>query len=392
MTIHFVDSLNVTGRRVFLRVDFNVPQDEAGKILDDTRIRESLPTIRILLEKKCHLILASHLGRPKEKNSRDSLVAVGERLAELLNREVLFPEDCVGAAVKRLAYDLREDQILLLENLRFHPEEEANDPRFAERLASLAEVYCNDAFGTLHRAHASTTGMTVHFKEKVAGLLVRKELEMLGRLLTEPKRPFYALLGGAKSSDKIGVIENLLDRVDGILLGGALAYTFLKAKGEPIGASRYEEERLHLAQKILRKAEEKQVALFLPIDHKVVDRLDPAAESKVRVVAQLVDGIGVDIGPETIARYREILTRAETVFWNGPMGIFERPPFDEGTRAVAQMIARPGVVSVVGGGESVTACRQAGVADRITHLSTGGGATLEYLEGKELPGLKVLEI
>lgn len=389
MTIRTLDSLAVTGRRVFLRVDFNVPLD-GGRIQDATRIRETLPTLNALQDKGARVILASHLGRPKGRNPAESLLPVGEYLSEELRREVIFPEDCIGDSVRKLAHDLKEGQVMLLENLRFHPEEEANEPHFSGELASLAEVYLTDAFGTLHRAHASTVGMVSHFKEKGAGRLIEKELKMLGKLLSSPERPFYALLGGAKVSDKIGVIENLLNRVDGLFLGGALAYTFLRAKGVEVGRSKVEEEKLYLARRILDRAREKQVPLFLPIDHKVVERVEPAAE--VRVSERIPEGtVGVDIGPGTVAEYRRRLADAKTIFWNGPMGVFEMAPFAEGTYEIARMVAREGATSVVGGGESVTACRQAGVADWITHLSTGGGATLEYLEGKELPGLKVLE-
>ncbi|MBI4373379.1 MAG: phosphoglycerate kinase [Deltaproteobacteria bacterium] len=387
-----VDNLNIQGQRLFLRVDFNVPYDAEGKVLDDSRIQAALPTIRHLLERRARLILASHLGRPKEKDLSMSLVAVGERLSSLLGRDLLFPESCVGDAVRKLAHELKEGEIILLENLRFHPEEEANDPLFARKLASIADVYVTDAFGALHRAHASTVGMVTHFKEKGIGFLVRKELEALGKLLTSPKRRFFAVLGGAKVSDKIGVIENLVGRVDGILLGGALAYTFLVAKGQEVGRSKMEPGKLYLAQRILKLAAERGTKVYLPTDHKVVPELNRQQPAACEVQLFIRNnGIGVDIGPETAARYQEILQGAETIFWNGPMGVFEIPQYSEGTFQVARAIARQGVTSVVGGGESVTACKQAGVANQITHLSTGGGASLEYLEGKELPGLKAVE-
>ena len=419
MALKSVDQIAVAGRRVFLRVDFNVPREkrEAIKnqarravegeapralpvegatrapIIDDTRIREALPTIQYLLEQKAKVILASHMGRPKGKDLEESLMEVATRLTELLNKEVIFPEDCVGDAVRKLAHDLREGEILLLENLRFHKEEEANDPHFAETLAQLGEVYLTDAFGALHRAHASTVGMVGHFKEKGIGFLVKKELEFLGRLINNPERPFFVVLGGAKVSDKIGLIENLLPKIDGLLLGGGLAYTFLKAQGIPVGRSRVEEEKLYLAQKILQKGKENGVPIHLPVDHRVAEKME---ESAVPWVTSRIGDreMGLDIGPETAKTYADLLGRAKTVFWNGPMGVFEIPSFAEGTAAVAKAVAfstEAGAFSVVGGGESLAAVRMSGVADRISHLSTGGGATLEYLEGKELPGLKVLE-
>ncbi|MBI2066776.1 MAG: phosphoglycerate kinase [Deltaproteobacteria bacterium] len=393
MGLKILQDLNVRGRSVFLRVDFNVPLTQEGKILDDTRIQEALPTIRYLLGQQARLVLASHLGRPKGRHDpQQSLLPVGEHLSEILKQEVIFPEDCIGDAVKKLIHDIREGQILLLENLRFHPEEEQNDPEFSKKLASLAEVYITDAFGSLHRAHASTVGMTSYFKEKGIGLLVQKELEILQKILKSPERPFYAVLGGAKVSDKIGVIENLLGRIDGLFLGGALAYTFLKARGESIGRSRFEEEKLYFAKKVLKLAEEKGIAVYLPIDHKVVTEIQVGGQSEFQVVRLIPpDKIGVDIGPATIQKYQERLAKGRTIFWNGPMGIFEEPLFAEGTRQIAASIAKPGITSVVGGGESVTACRQAGVGEQITHLSTGGGAMLEFVEGKLLPGLKALE-
>jgi len=394
VTLKSVEDLVVAGRRVFVRVDFNVPRDSEKKIIDDRRIREALPTIRHLMEHKARIILASHLGRPKgEKKPDESLIGVAERLAELLDCKVIFPEDCIGDAVRKLTHDLREGEVLLLENLRFHPEEEANDPSFSKALAQLADVYVTDAFGTLHRAHASTAGMVRHFREKGIGLLVKKELEFLSRLLEKPAKPFLAVLGGAKVSDKISLIENLLPRLDGLLIGGAIAYTFLKALGQPIGASRLEEEKLYVAHKILDKAKNAGIPIYLPTDHRVADRISPEAES--RVVKTISEGeIGLEIGPETTARYEGLLREAKTIFWNGPMGMFEFPAFAEGTKAIARAVAQAsdkGAVSVVGGGESLAAIDQSGVADKITHLSTGGGATLEFLGGKELPGLKALE-
>ncbi len=386
-----VNQLSVSGRRVFLRVDFNVPREKGSdRILDETRILEALPTIQYLLEQKAKLIIASHFGRPEAWDPSQSLLPVAERLSELLKKEVLFPEDCVGDAVKKLAHELRDGDVLLLENLRFHKEEETNDPQFAQSLAQLAQVYVSDAFGTLHRAHASTVGMVKHFSEKGIGFLVEKELSYLEKILNRPVKPFYAVLGGAKVSDKIGLIDHLLHRVDGLLLGGGLAYTFLKAKGVEVGASRVDMEKIHLAQKILEKSEMNQVPIWLPVDHRVAEKI--AADVSVRIVSKLGQrDMGLDIGPKTSHQYREILSGAKTIFWNGPMGVFEIPAFAEGTEAVAGAIADSGAESVVGGGESVAAVKKSGVADRITHLSTGGGAALEFLEGRQLPGLKALE-
>ncbi len=391
-----VDQLPVTGQRVFVRVDFNVPRDRGGgktvpKITDDTRIREALPTIQYLMDSRAKIILASHLGRPKGREASESLVAVAERLAELIGREVLFPEDCVGDAVRKLAHELREGQVMLLENLRFHKEEEANDPQFSQSLAQLADVYVSDAFGTLHRAHASTACMVKHFKEKGIGLLVKKELEFLTPLLTRPARPSIAVLGGAKVSDKIGLIENMIPKVDGLVLGGGLAYTFLKAQGIEIGNSKFEPDCINVAKRILTKAKEAGVPVSLPTDHRVAHSL--AADAPSRVVKTISDGeMGLDIGPQTIENFRNVIAQAKTIFWNGPMGVFELPAFAEGSIAVAKAIASTDAVSIVGGGESLAAVQMSGVADDITHLSTGGGATLEFLEGKELPGLKALEL
>jgi phosphoglycerate kinase len=388
--IKSVDQLVVAGRRVFLRVDFNVPRDKTtGAILDDTRLVESLPTIQFLLDQKAKVILASHLGRPQGKDPQFSLVEVAARLAELLDKEVIFPEDCIGDGVKKLAHEMRDGDVMLLENLRFHKEEKENDPVFSKALAQLAEVYLTDAFGALHRAHASTVGMVEHFKEKGIGFLVKKELEFLQKLTTNPERPFFAVLGGAKVSDKIGLIESLVGKVDGLFLGGGLAYTFLKAKGIPVGLSKVSEEKLYLAQKILQKGKENNVPIYLPCDHRVAEKI--SAEALAETVTKIpADKMALDIGPETAAEYADVLKRAKTIFWNGPMGVFELPAFSKGTLAVAEAVASSNAFSVVGGGESVAAVRKSGVADKISHLSTGGGATLEYLEGKELPGLKVL--
>lgn len=375
-----------------MRVDFNVPrQKDTGKILDDTRIREALPTIQYLMDAKAKIILASHLGRPKGREESESLVGVAEALAEILGCEVLFPEDCIGDGVRKLVHDLKESQILLLENLRFHRAEEANDPTFAKALAQNAEVYVNDAFGTMHRAHASTVGMTSFFKDKGIGLLVKKELEYLNPLLTRPVRPYYAVLGGAKVADKIGLIEQLVTKVDGLLLGGGLAYTFLKAKGVAVGCSKVDDAQLIVAQRILKKAADNDVPVYTPVDHRVAEQF--TADAKVKVTKHIRgEEMGLDIGPETEALYADVLKKAKTIFWNGPMGVFEWKNFSHGSRRIAQALAEGEAVSIIGGGESVAVAKDAGVADRITHLSTGGGAALEFLEGKGLPGLKALEV
>lgn len=393
MSYTIVDQLSVTGKRVFLRVDFNIPRDksDSSKILDDTRIREALPTIRYLLDQKAKVILASHLGRPKGKEAKYSLEPVAQRLSELLGHDVIFPEDCVGDAVKKLALELKDGEVLLLENLRFHPEEEANDPHFSQALAQLAQIYISDAFGVLHRAHASTAGMVSHFSEKGIGFLVAKEVNALEKLIKNSAKPFYAVLGGAKVSDKIGLIENLIPKVDGVLLGGGLVYTFLKAQGIEVGNSLVEMDKLHLAERIFEKAKNYNIPIYLPTDHVIAPKI--ADNVQTRTLTKVPhDQMGLDIGPTTRTHYKDILRKAKTVFWNGPMGVFEIPAFSEGTLAIARAIADSGAESVVGGGESVAAVQKSGVADKITHLSTGGGATLEYLEGRELPGLKVLEV
>jgi phosphoglycerate kinase len=390
MTIRFIEELPITGKRTFIRVDFNVPLDK-GNITDDTRVREALPTIKHAVARGAKVILASHLGRPKGKvNEEFRLEPVGARLAELLELEVIAADDCVGDGVKKLAMDLRDGQVLLLENLRFHKEEEANDPIFAEKLAALADVYVNDAFGTAHRAHASTQGMVRHFKDRGIGYLMRKELRYLGELLSKPARPFVAVLGGAKVSDKIAVISSLLNKADSVLIGGAMAYTFLKAQGQEVGKSLVEADNLVTASDILKQAQERKVEVLLPSDHVVAAKADEAAG---RVVKGAIPGelIGFDIGPDTVKTFARKIQEAKTVFWNGPMGMFEKTAFAAGTMGVAKALAESRAVSVVGGGDSAAAIAQSGLSDKITHISTGGGASLEFVEGKVLPGVAALE-
>jgi phosphoglycerate kinase len=381
-----IEDLDLAGKRVFIRVDFNVPLASGGQeITSDKRIRASLPSIRYALEHGAGVILASHLGRPRGKpNPEMSLKPVARRLEDLLGKPVKFAPDCIGPQVEAMLP--KPGEILLLENLRFHPEEEANDPGFSEKLAKLCDVYINDAFGSAHRAHASTVGMIRFVKQAAAGLLMNQELKYLTMATQNPARPSVALLGGAKVSDKIEVIENLSKIVDKVLIGGAMAYTFLKSRGEPVGKSLVEDDKLELARKLLDQFGSK---LVLPVDHVVAAELKEGAASEV--VARVTDGMmGLDIGPKTIAEYSAIVRQSKTIIWNGPMGVFEKPPFDRGTVALAKAVAESGAVSVVGGGDSEKAIKVAGVTDKITHVSTGGGASLEFLSGIELPGVAAL--
>jgi phosphoglycerate kinase len=382
----------IEGKRVFIRVDFNVPLDKQGHVADDTRIRASLPTVQHAMARGAKVVLASHLGRPAGKvDPRYSLKSVAECLSGLLGKDVPLADDCVGPTVEDLVARMREGDVLLLENLRFHAEEEKNDPVFAQQLARLADVYVNDAFGTAHRAHASTEGMTKFVSVAVAGLLMQAELAHLSRLLEAPERPYVAILGGAKVSDKIGLIFNLLPKLDRVLIGGGMAYTFLVAQGVPVGNSLVEADRVDAARDILTKAASLGATIQLPEDHVVAERLE--ASAAMRSVPK--DGIpagwmGVDIGPQTVEAFSRAISEAKTVVWNGPMGVFEIAPFAQGTMAIAMAVASSQATTIVGGGDTVAAVNQAGVAERITHISTGGGAFLELLEGRELPGVAAL--
>ena len=387
-----VEDIDVSGKKVIVRCDFNVPQDENGRITDDKRIVAALPTIKYLLEHNAAVILCSHLGRPKgEFKMKYSLAPVAERLSELLGQKVTLAKDVIGEDAKKLAAALKPGEAMLLENVRFHKEEEKNDPAFAKELASMAEIYVNDAFGTAHRAHASTAGIA-DYLPAVCGFLIQKEISIMGKALADPARPFVAILGGAKVSDKIGVINNLIEKCDTISIGGGMSYTFMKAMGKEIGTSLCEEDKLDLAKDLMKKAEDKGVKLLLPVDTVCADHFAADATPVVYDAGALpADMMGLDIGPKTIELFSDAVKDAGTVVWNGPMGVFEFDAFAVGTKAVAKAIAASHAVSIIGGGDSAAAVEKLGFADKMTHISTGGGASLEFLEGLELPGIACLE-
>ena len=389
-----IRDLEMSGKRVFIRVDFNVPMDGA-KIEDDTRIRETLPTLRLAIDRGARLVLASHLGRPKGKiDLKYSLAPVAARLSELLGRPVAFAGDCVGADAEAKSKALRDGEVLLLENVRFHPQEEANDPEFSRQLAQLCDqLFVCDAFGSSHRAHASVVGITKFVRQAAAGLLMEKELTYLGKAVSNPDRPFVAILGGAKVSDKIEVVQNLMKLADAMLIGGAMAYTFLKSQGLPVGKSLVENDKLDLARNLLEEARRRKFRFVLPVDHVLAESPD-SASSRVTDIAQTPENLmGLDIGPKTIALFNQEIAAARTIVWNGPVGMFEKPAFAQGTLAIARAVAAAsaaGATSIVGGGDSVAAVERSGLASKISHISTGGGASLEFLAGKKLPGVEAL--
>ena len=386
---------DLKGKRVLIRVDFNVPLDDKQNITDDTRIRAAIPTIKFLSEKGAKVILVSHLGRPKAgPEDKLRLAPVAQALSKLMGKTIGYVKDCIGPDVDAAIAKLNNADILLLENVRFYPQEEKNDPEFAKKLAALADIYVNDAFGTAHRAHASTEGVTKYLKG-YAGFLMEKEIKFLGKLLEDPARPFVAILGGAKISGKIDVVENLLSKVDTMIVGGGMAYTFFKARGLEVGKSLVEMDKVPLAKEILKKAIDRGVPFMLPIDHIVANKFDANADSQIVTRAGIpAEWQGMDIGPDTITKFGHAIKKAKTIFWNGPMGVFEFDKFSEGTLAIAKLVAEAterGAVSVIGGGDSVAAIEKAGLADKMTHISTGGGASLEFIEGKVLPGIACLQ-
>lgn len=389
-----IRDLDVKGKRVFMRVDFNVPLD-GGNVAEDTRIRETLPTLRLAMERGARLILASHLGRPKGKaDSRYSLTPVAARLRELLGKPVGFAADCVGAEAEAKSQALADGGVLLLENVRYHPQEEANDPEFSRQLAALCDgLFVCDAFGSAHRAHASVVGITKFVRQSAAGLLMEKELSYLGKAISSPDRPFVAVLGGAKVSDKIEVVQNLMKLADAMLIGGAMAYTFLKSQGLPVGKSLVEDDKLDLAKSLLEEARRRNFKLLLPVDH-VLAESPNSTVTKITDIAHTPDGwMGLDVGPNTVKEYRNVIATARTIVWNGPLGMFEKPAFSQGTLGMARAVAaatKAGATSIVGGGDSVAAVEQAGVGSQISHISTGGGASLEFLAGEKLPGVEAL--
>ncbi|MCI8392983.1 MAG: phosphoglycerate kinase [Clostridia bacterium] len=386
-----IRDIDVSGKKVLVRCDFNVPQDENGNITDTRRIVGALPTIKYLLESNAKVILCSHLGRPKGEVKKEfSLEPVRKELEKELGKEVKLANDIIGESAKTLTQDMKDGEVVLLENVRFDKREEANDREFSKELASLAEIYVNDAFGTAHRAHSSTAGVA-EFLPAVSGFLIEKEIKFLGEALNNPERPFVSIIGGKKVSDKISVINNLLEKVDTLIIGGGMAYTFFKSKGMNIGNSICEEDKLDLAKDIMKKAEEKNVKLLLPIDIHVAKEYAPDAESKVVPADKIEEGWeGMDIGPETIKMYKEVLANARTIMWNGPLGVFEFDKFATGTNEIAEFLGNQEAIVIIGGGDSAAAIEKAGYADKMTHISTGGGASLEYLEGRALPGIECL--
>lgn len=385
-----IRDIDLKGKKVFCRVDFNVPMQD-GKVTDDTRIQAALPTIQYIMEQGGRAILASHLGRPKGKVVDElKLDSVAKRLSELLGKPVEKTDESIGEQVKAKIAEMKDGDVLLLENVRFHAGEEKNDPELAKEFAALAEVYVNDAFGAAHRAHASTAGIA-DYLPAVAGFLMEKEIEFLGKALSDPVRPFTAIIGGAKVKDKIGVIENLLEKVDNLIIGGGLAYTFLKAEGYEIGKSLLEEDKLELAKSFIEKAKEKQIRFLMPIDVVVADEFSEAANKKVVDISEMpADWQSLDIGPKTVELYKQVIKESKLVIWNGPMGVFEMEPFAYGTNGVAEAMAETDAITIIGGGDSAAAIEKAGLANQMTHISTGGGASLEFMEGKELPGVIVL--
>ena len=386
-----VKDLQVQGKRVLVRVDFNVPVDDSGKITDDRRIKAAIPTIRRLVEGGGKVILVSHFGRPKGFDAKLRMDNIAKRLQELMGKKVTKVDDCIGEEVKKAVAAMNEGEIVLLENVRFYKEETTNDPEFARQLAEVADLYVNDAFGAAHRAHASTEGVTKHLQPAAAGLLIEKELNIMGKAITDPERPLVSILGGAKVADKLGVITNLLNKVNTLLIGGGMAYTFLKAKGLEIGRSLLDAERIDFAKEMMEQAKVKGVKLLLPVDVVVTDDFkNPTMHKTVTVEAIPATLQGVDIGPETIKLFSEAIKEAKTVIWNGPMGVFENPDFAVGTNAIAKAMAEADATTIVGGGDSAAAVEQLGYASQMTHISTGGGASLEFLEGKQLPGVVAL--
>ena len=387
-----IRDIDVNGKKVFVRVDFNVPMDENQNITNDERIRATLPTLNYLLEKNAALILACHVGRPKGQRVPElSVKPIVKRLSELLGKEVKYAEDCVGEPAQKAAAALKPGEVLLLENLRYHNEETKNDPEFAKQLASLADVAVDDAFGVSHRAHASNVGIAKYI-EVVSGFLIEKEIKFIGQALTAPKKPFVAIIGGAKVSDKIGVISNMLEKVDAIIIGGGMAYTFLASQGYNVGKSICEKDKIALAKELLAKAAKNGVKVVLPVDVVIADKFAADAATKIVPVDKIdPEWMGLDCGPKSCEENAQVLKNAKTVVWNGPMGVFEFDAFAKGTKAVAKAVAESGAISIVGGGDSIAALKKTGLSDKITHISTGGGATLEFLEGKPMPGIEAIE-